>query len=141
MVELLAMGSRPEVDPPLLVMALFSNNPAYLLQAYFHKTIFFYVDLPFTPLFHGFFDFSVLVMLDSIIRKSVNLAFARAGSKAAIALAKWFCEFLQTWRGLNVSFSGRPPMGYDGVGWILGVDEFATMPYSWPPGSTTCLGQ
>jgi hypothetical protein len=110
---------------PLLVLALFSNNPAYLFQAYFPKTMFFYVDLLFTPLFHGFFYFSALVVLDSIIRKSDNLALSRAGPKATIALAKWICEFLQAWRGLSFSFSGRPPIGYDGVGWLLGVSELA----------------
>jgi hypothetical protein len=103
------------------------NNPAYLLQAYFPKTVFFSVELLFTPLFHGFFYFSVLVMLDSIIRKGDSLVLSRAGPKVAIALAKWFCLFLQTWRRLSTSFSGRPTMGYDGVGWLLGVGELAAL--------------
>jgi hypothetical protein len=90
---------------PLLAVAIVANNPLYLIHAYFPQAFFCRVDLVATPVFHGLLYFTVLVLLDSVVRGDGRLTLLRSTPSLALAVAKGAVEFLIRWR----LFAVAPP--------------------------------
>jgi hypothetical protein len=55
---------------PLLVSAILSNNPLYIVHAYFPLPFFAHFDLIMTPLFHSLLYFTILLLLNSLLHSS-----------------------------------------------------------------------
>jgi hypothetical protein len=109
---------------PLLVASILSNNPFYIVHAYFPRPFFARFELTMTPLFHGLLYFTILILLSSLLHSSDLLTIAQSTPKLVVAVAKFAVSFAVRLRVLLDAGSNRPPLAGDGIGWVLGAAEW-----------------
>jgi hypothetical protein len=110
---------------PLLVAAILSNNPFYIVHAYFPRPFFARLELTMAPLFHGLLYFTILVLLGSLLQSSDLLTITQSTPKLAVGAAKVAVDFAVRLKTLLNAASNRPPLTGDGIGWILGAAQWA----------------
>jgi hypothetical protein len=106
---------------PLLFAVILSNNPLYLIHAYFPYTFFTNLDLIMTPIFHGLLYFAVLTLLDSLTGRSDTLTLARSTPAIIAGGAKLVSEFLVQRKVYAVVATRQPSLTGGRVAWLLGA--------------------